>query len=338
VVVVDSRVFFRIPWLIPLLIVLLGAAAFVLLERPTANPPIVTRDQPVALPNKKGGFLALRGEFVIVGKSPDGDSLRFRPDNVKLLEQLKNPSRIRPAADGTVQLRMEGIDAPELHFGDLEQPLGAESRDVLLEKMGFRGLKIENRIVKNAKPRTVRGAILSQAAEGNGRPISYVFVGRFADGFTDGARIALNNEILEQSQNVKMLANGMAYYTVYSSTPLEQRAYLREVTLKARAKKRGVWATDKSSEFVLRSQKDIDKNGQLILPKFFRRASSYLEAIKAREFKGNLKQWLVWTQQKQSQNDKVQMDGVQKRLSEWLEVRGNTVRFLGDVMDAVFVD
>jgi hypothetical protein len=34
----------------------------------------------------------------------------------------------------------------------------------------------------------------------------------------------------------------------------------------------------------------------------------------------------------------VQMDGVQKRLSEWLEVRGNTVRFLGDVMDVVFVD
>jgi endonuclease YncB( thermonuclease family) len=332
-------VFLRIPWLIPLLIVLLGGAALVLLEQPkqpqpSAKPP----SQPALIQKTKGGFLVLRGEFVIIGKSPDGDSVRFRPDNPKLLEQLKNPSRIRVAADGTVQLRFEGIDAPELHYGDLEQPLGAKSRDVLLEQMGFGGLKIENRMVKSASPRTVRGAILSQAAEGNGRPISYVFVGRFSEGFEDGARVAPNNEILEQSQNIKMLFNGMAYYTVYSSMPSDQREYLRSVAQQAKAKRRGVWAADKSDEFTLRSQADIDINGQLILPKFFRRASSYLETLRKKEFKGNFKQWLVWTQQKESQNDKMRIGEVQKRLSDWLEVRGNTVRFTGDILEAVFID
>lgn len=325
--------FFRIPWLVPLLIVLLGAAALLLLERSSPERDAPTQS-PSPRPQNKGEFLAMRGEFVVIGKSPDGDSLRFRPENPKLLDMLKNPSRIRPAADGTVQLRFEGIDAPELHFGDLEQPLGAEARDKLLQNMGFKGLSIENRIVRKSNPRTVRGAILSQAAEGNGRPISYVFIGKFAEGFADGARIALNNEILEQSQNVQMLSSGMAYYTVYTSTPLEQRAFLREVALQARAKKRGVWARDVSNQFRLRSQKDIDAGGQLILPKFFRRASSYLEA----GFRGNLKEWLVWTQQKQSQNDWVRIDGTKKRLSDLLEVRGNTVRFLGDVLDVVFVD
>jgi endonuclease YncB( thermonuclease family) len=333
-------VFLRIPWLVPLLIVLLGGAALLLLERPNSSPS--PTNQPSSnnpsIPKTKGGFLAIRGEFAIIGKSPDGDSVRFRPDKPKLLEQLKNPSRIRVAADGTVQLRFEGIDAPELHYGNLEQPLGAKARDVLLKQMGFGSLQIENRMVKSANPRTVRGAILSQAAEGNGRPISYVFVGRFAEGFEDGARVAPNNEILEQSQNVKMLFNGMAYYTVYSSTPADQRKYLRSVAKQAKAKRRGVWASDQSEQFTLRSQADIDVNGQLILPKFFRRASSYLETLRKKEFKGNLKQWLVWTQQNESQNDKVRIGDVQKRLSDWLEVRGNTVRFLGDILDAVFVD
>ncbi|MFN3267171.1 MAG: thermonuclease family protein, partial [Deinococcales bacterium] len=221
--------FFRNPWLVPLLIVLLGAAALVLLERRDSNPAPTTQNRlpQTQIQRTKGGFLAMRGEFVIIGKSPDGDSLRFRPDNPKLLGMLKNPSRIRPAADGTVQLRFEGIDAPELHFGNLGQPLGAESRDKLLKNMGFRGLSIENRMVRRSNPSTVRGVILSQAAEGNGRPIAYVFVGKFAEGFADGARIALNNEILEQSQNVQMLSSGMAYYTVYASSPLEQRAFLR---------------------------------------------------------------------------------------------------------------
>ncbi|MFN3267282.1 MAG: hypothetical protein ACK41E_10655, partial [Deinococcales bacterium] len=112
------------------------------------------------------------------------------------------------------------------------------------------------------------------------------------------------------------------------------RAFLREVALQARAKKRGVWAQDVSNQFKLRSQKDIDVNGQLILPKLFRRASSYFEA----GFRGNIKEWLVWTQQKQSQNDWVQLNGTKKRLSDLLEVRGSTVRFLGDILDVVFVD
>jgi endonuclease YncB( thermonuclease family) len=332
--------FLRIPWLVPLLIVLLGVAAVLLLL-----PSVQEKDSspaPNSLPtvNKKAkGFLALKGAFVIIGKSPDGDSVRFKPDNQNLLVQLKNPSRIKVSADGSVQLRFEGIDAPELHYGNLEQPLGAKSRDVLLREMGFSNVQLENRLVRASQPKEIRGVILSQAAEGNGRPISYVLVGQSANGFEDGSRIEVTDEILEKTLNATMLQNGMAYYTVYSSTPPNQRDYLRGISTKARAAKRGVWAVDRSAGFVLQKQADIDVNGQLILPKFFRRASDYLDAKRKKEFQGNLKAWLEWTKTNgKSENDMVKIGETEKRLSEWLEVRGSNVGFTGDLLEAVFVE
>jgi endonuclease YncB( thermonuclease family) len=331
--------FLRIPWLVPLLIVLIGAAVLIFFQ---ASPKKEVTPIPSAIPtiNKKAkGFLVLKGAFVIIGKSPDGDSLRFKPDNQNLLFQLKNSSRIKVSADGSVQLRFEAIDAPELHYGSLEQPLGAKSRDVLLREMGFSNVLLENRMVRSSQPKEIRGLILSQAAEGNGRPISYVIVGQFANVFEDGSRIEVTDSILEKTLNTLMLQNGMAYYTVYSSTPLSQRNYLRGISAKARAAKRGVWAVDKSLGFVLQKQTDIDVNGQLILPKFFRRASDYLDALGKKEFKGNIKKWLEWTKNSgKSQNDLVRIDGVEKRLSDWLEVRGGNVRFAGDILEAVFVD
>ncbi len=327
--------FLRIPWLVPLLIVLIGAAALLFFQ---AAPQ--KEDTPHPTINKKAkGFLVLKGAFVIIGKSPDGDSVRFKPDNQNLLFQLKNPSRIKVSADGSVQLRFEAIDAPELHYGSLEQPLGAKSRDVLLQEMGFKNVVLENRMVRASTPKEIRGLILSQAAEGNGRPISYAVVGQFVSAFEDGSRIEVTDAVLEKTLNSTMLKNGMAYYTVYSSTPPNQRDYLKSISAKARAAKRGVWALDRSAGFVLQKQSDIDVNGQLILPKFFRRASDYLDAKRKKEFKGNIKAWLEWTKSSgKSENDLVQIGDTKKLLSDWLEVRSGNVAFTGDLLEAVFVE
>ena len=329
--------FLRIPWLVPLLIVLIGAAVLFFFQ---TAPQIQEPPIPILSVNKKTkGFLVLKGAFVIIGKSPDGDSLRFKPDNRQLLFGLKNPSRIKVSADGSVQLRFEAIDAPELHYGSLEQPLGAKSRDVLLQEMGFKNVVLEKRLVRASTPKEIRGLILSQAAEGNGRPISYVIVGEFANALEDGSRIEVTDAVLEKTLNSTMLQNGMAYYTVYSSTPPNQRDYLKSISAKARAAKRGVWALDRSAGFVLQKQSDIDVNGQLILPKFFRRASDYLDAKRKKEFKGNIKAWLEWTKSSgKSENDLVQIGDTKKSLSDWLEVRGGNVRFTGDLLEAVFVE
>ncbi len=327
--------FLRIPWLVPLLIVLIGAAVLIFFQ---AAPQ--KEEPPIPTVNKKAkGFLVLKGAFVIIGKSPDGDSVRFKPDNQNLLFQLKNPSRIKVSADGSVQLRFEAIDAPELHYGSLEQPLGAKSRDVLLQEMGFKNVVLENRMVRASTPKEIRGLILSQAAEGNGRPISYAVVGQFASSFEDGSRVEVTDAVLEKTLNSTMLKNGMAYYTVYSSTPPNQRDYLKSISAKARAVKRGVWALDRSAGFVLQKQSDIDVGGQLILPKFFRRASDYLDAKRKKEFKGNIKAWLEWTKSSgKSENDLVQIGDTKKSLSDWLEVRGGNIGFMGDLLEAVFIE
>jgi hypothetical protein len=205
--------------------------------------------------------------------------------------------------------------------------------------MGFDNVKIENRIVRASTPKEIRGLILSQAAEGNGRPISYVMVGQTANAFEDGSRVEMTDAVLEKTLNTTMLKNGLAYYTVYSSTPEPQRNYLKSISAKARAAKRGVWALDRSAGFVLQKQADIDVNGQLILPKFFRRASDYLDSKRKKEFKGNMKAWLEWTKTNgNSENDMVKIGEMKKLLSEWLEVRGGNIGFTGDLLETVFVE
>jgi endonuclease YncB( thermonuclease family) len=83
-------------------------------------------------------LMALHGELTVIGKSPDGDSMRFIPDTSEALEQLARADRIRVTkSDGSVQLRLDGIDAPETHFGPFAQPLGEMARDWLLEQTGF---------------------------------------------------------------------------------------------------------------------------------------------------------------------------------------------------------
>ena len=139
--------FLKTPWLFGLLTLLLGAfLAWILLapraSSPSNNPPIVN-PQIKPSPNSSQsadspGFLLIRGSFVIVGKQPDGDSVRFIADDTRLFDQLKNNSRIRLSKDNSVQLRFEAIDAPELHYLGQAQPMGSESRDALLKLMGFK--------------------------------------------------------------------------------------------------------------------------------------------------------------------------------------------------------
>src|SRR5947207_4986817 len=86
-------------------------------------------------------YLVMKGDFVIVGKEPDGDSVRFIAHNRSLYRQLHRAYRIKPSRDGSVQLRFEGVDTPELHYGSAAQPLGAEARDQLLNWIGFQNIE-----------------------------------------------------------------------------------------------------------------------------------------------------------------------------------------------------
>ncbi len=287
-------------------------------------------------------YQVIQGNFIITGKEPDGDSVRFIANNPKLYRPLKRSFRIKPSTqDGSVQLRFEGIDAPELHYGSAVQPLGKESRDQLLDWMGFKNIQFTgtagNRVTAS-DPEQIPGAILSTAAETNGRPVSYVLLD--AKQLKDGRWVEVDNALLKQTLNFRLLEEGLAYYTAYTSAPLSHREFLRDVASQARDKKLGVWGEDKTSEFVLNNQDSISPpDGQLILPKLFRRCTDYLKAVD-KGFRGNLGDWLLSTEgSSRPENDRVVVrDAMELKLSDLLAQRNNRIAFQADLLDIVFVE
>jgi len=99
---------------------------------------------PVRMP-----FTVIAGTFRVVGRSragnpsgfePDGDSVQFRPTDPGLLERLPVLNRpIRLTSIGSTQLRMEAIDALEIHFAGSHQPrpLADQGRDALTGRLGL---------------------------------------------------------------------------------------------------------------------------------------------------------------------------------------------------------
>jgi Staphylococcal nuclease homologue len=279
-------------------------------------------------------YLVIKGSFVIIDKSPDGDSVRFRPDNAALFKGLKRNYRIKPSKDGTVQLRFEAIDAPELHYQGKEQPLGREARDFLLSQMGFSDyLYDDNDTITDAVPKEIRGGILSISAEANGRPVSYVFLEPDLTPYQDGERIALDDVLLGTSMNTKVLQAGMAYYTVYSSQSESQRVFMRGIAQQAKDANLGIWAVDKTSEFTLNTVEDVTHN-QLILPKLFRRCIVYLRE-RDKGFSGTLQDWLIANP---DSDDEILLGDRKTRLSSVIQSNGATVKVLFDPLEAVFLE
>jgi endonuclease YncB( thermonuclease family) len=279
-------------------------------------------------------YLVIKGSFVIIDKQPDGDSVRFRPDDASLLKKLKRSYRIDPSKDGTVQLRFEAIDAPELHYLGKEQPLGRTSRDFLLSQLGFSNyIYNDNDTIADSVPREIRGGILSQAAETNGRPVSYVFLEADLTPFKDGERTVVDELLLTKSMNAKVLQAGMAYYTVYSSQPASHQIFMRGLAEQAKTANLGVWQVDKTSEFTVNSFEDITNN-QLILPKLFRRCIGYLRD-RDKGFTGTLKDWLL---SKPDSDDTILLGTRQTTLSSLLQVNGTTITVLFDPFEAVFLE
>src|SRR5262249_12174211 len=155
-------------------------------------------------------YRVVRGEYIILGKQPDGDSIRFRADDVNLFKNLPGGGHMKiTPSDQTVQLRFQGIDAPELHYQGEEQPFGRQSRDVLLNEMNFGLVTYAGLMVTNVQ-RQVHGAVLVRQAEKYGRPISYLLWEQDADGLTDGAMVDLGPDLLKLTINHLMLERGMA--------------------------------------------------------------------------------------------------------------------------------
>ncbi|HSW98341.1 MAG TPA: thermonuclease family protein [Candidatus Saccharimonadales bacterium] len=287
-------------------------------------------------------FVVATGKLTTIGRQPDGDSIHFIPDNLKTLLALPHASRLRPAAsDNSVQLRIDGIDAPETHFEGQAQPQGVAAREVFLRAAGFSQVVFDaGGTVTASTPVTVPATIFIGLLDPYGRPVSYLLAGPTGE-FKDGAVTALTEDILARTVNTQMLTSGAAYVTVYSSTPPAHRDFLFAQAHTAASKKLGVWAADTSARFTLASHASLGPDGhQLLLPKLFRRATSYLDAV-AKGYNGPLPGWLASTisDPLHSQDDYVIRAGGQAvRLHTLIHQQGDVITADLNLLQDVFIE
>jgi endonuclease YncB( thermonuclease family) len=235
-------------------------------------------------------YTLLAGEFVIrypdlprQGPEPDGDTVKFAPDTPALVEALPRISGHGPDINARgISVRLEAIDTLETHFDLAHQELpGANAaRDRLLALLGFTNVvffqDLPNRVASADQDR-VRGHVLSNGIDANGRMIGFVYAGDSSD--LDGARIFLEPDRADQSANAVMLAEGHAYPAFYSTLPADLRTHFAERSRAAReaTPPAGIWPRSTADPNGAATVNDLDQLETLVMwPKLFRRIVPFL--------------------------------------------------------------
>lgn len=225
----------------------------------------------------------IKGTYRIMGASPDGDSIRFYPDDPSAFATAG--IAVKANAAGGVQLRLDAIDALETHYTPPHSPTGwrqpAAGGDgaaaALLDMLGFRTVVRDARgRITAATPAQTPGYILTRFADKYGRAVATAFAGGRRGSATDGTAIHLGAPELRRSVNHQLLAAGWVYPTFYSKLYVDLRDELAKTAIAARSANKGIWAQDATlTGFTLRSRAQLTDE-LVILPKLFRRLAEYL--------------------------------------------------------------
>lgn len=235
-------------------------------------------------------YTLIKGEYHIhypanprSGPEPDGDTIKFKPDNRALVESLPRPNR--PPGfnrDGITTLRFEGIDTLETHFSvegqTLEQrlDLALAARDAMLAKAGFGQVTFfpGSFKVQAVENHPIRGYILSNGLDTFGRVIAFLYTGDHPS--LDGSRTFVLPQDLDASLNAYLLETGHAYGAFYASLPQDLRAHLKAKVQAARAAGAGLWPQDTARPGAPAQIADITGLQALVMwPKLFRRLASF---------------------------------------------------------------
>jgi hypothetical protein len=226
-------------------------------------------------------MLCLAGTYRIVDTEPDGDSIRFYPDDPALWARVPGAHKVRTNATGGAQLRLDAIDALETHYsppgsGPLHQPLelAHQARDELVRWLGFRDITRDGEEVTAATPDALPGYILTQGADLYGRCVA--LAGRGEAPAASGTEIRVNIAMLRRTANHRLIATGLAYPTFYLMLYPDLRAELAKQARSARPAK-GLWASDRTRKGVKVTSLTTLTDEAVILPKLFRRLADYLE-------------------------------------------------------------
>lgn len=221
-------------------------------------------------------FHAIPGHFFCVNYSPDGDTVRFKPDDLKDLDLLDG---VPPAVNGRghVSIRFEAIDALETHFERRHQPLALANaaRNAVLDKLGIRDVVWDQNAGNVVSARDgVRGHIVARATDKFGRIIAFVFTGDAPQSAEEP--LFVEPQHLDGSLNMALLREGLAYPTFYWSLFADLRAHLTDTVVEARAAGLGIHTVDRTNLPTRITSIGSLTDDAVILPKLFRRASVYV--------------------------------------------------------------
>lgn len=276
-------------------------------------------------------FTLIKGTFHVLGYSPDGDSIRFKAKDSALWKKLSGPA-VEMNARGHAQLRIEAVDALETHYQGFCQPL-RPARAAARCLLSFLGI---NEVVWNETQSTVikaqdgtQGYILARSTESNRRPVAFVFAGEAE--VKDGGQITLDESILKESLNYRLLALGLAYPMYYNGLFSDLRLAMTGAVTNARAEELGVWPHDRTTKGFSVSDLEAITKEVAILPKLFRRIVDYMgQGGKIDGFKEHLQKGcepLVRIQQVHF-----------TRLDAIVDVRGEKVRLAEAPENLIFMD
>ncbi len=235
-------------------------------------------------------YKLIKGEFHIFypdrprqGPEPDGDTLKFKPDNISLAYELVRPGIPKPNFNGRgmINLRFEGLDALETHFfgGHQDLSLAEGSREFLLGSAGFGDVEFWGDLpnkVKIVENNPVRGYVISNGLDGHGRIVGFIYFGEPPE--EDGVGIQLDATRVSESFNANSLAQGQAYPLFYFTLPISLSKHLSVISANARSAGVGLFPSDASLPGEFFAVTPSNYQTLAIWPKLFRRLHSYFSS------------------------------------------------------------
>ncbi len=221
-------------------------------------------------------FRLIKGSFHVKGYSPDGDSIRFKADNLNNWTFLRGLLAKRNAREHA-QLRFEGIDTLETHYFGHHQPLdyANQATDALFQELGIENVQWNQRHSKVVEASdAVPGYILSRSTDTYRRPIAFVFSG--STHHEDGSSVRLEAGLMKESVNYKLVEQGLAYPAFYKGLFFDLREEITRGVEKARQEGKGFWPKDKTNTGVEVTGLEQLEITDIIFPKLFRRIVNYI--------------------------------------------------------------
>jgi hypothetical protein len=152
----------------------------------------------------------------------------------------------------------------------------------MLAQLGFTNVKFfddQPNMVASADQDEIRGHVLSNGIDANGRVIAFVYAGDSAD--PDGVVQFVDEARADQSVNAALLREGLVYPAFYATLPVQLREHLATVSRQTRGAvpQVGIWSRATADPDGAALVNDLAALELLVVwPKLFRRLVSYLGA------------------------------------------------------------